>query len=251
LEAAGAGSLTEMTTEQRAVFDGFYKSSVERLVREKYDVLADTQMEDLAPTQALVQSTEASLGVSQAAMREFTSFASSGDLQNRDAAPYDAALAAKQSMEAVIPSINNEISRLTRLMANDIYRPNPAQKTEIERQIEVLQDRRSSMQGLLRQYDAGYQRLLVAKAENDAEQARAAEVAETEAQQRRMEAAQVELANTPPGPRGRMPSGLSAEAQELWKERDRLQIEESNSRFFDIFGGGEVSRGRNPGLTGQ
>ena len=121
----------------------------------------------------------------------------------------------------------------------------------MQRQITLLQDSRDSMQGLMRQYEADYQRLLIAKAENDAALARAAEVAETEAQQRRMEAAQVELANTPPGPRGRMPSGLSPEAQELWRERQRLQIEEGNSWLTNIFGGGEVSGGRNSPRTGR
>lgn len=251
MSVSGVSSLSNMTSEQRREFDASYSSAVERLVNNKYDILADTELADLEPTQAVVQSTSEILDTSVQAIREFSGFVSSRDLGQQDVAAYDAALSAKTAMEGSIPDINNEIARLSRLMANDIYKPNPGRRAEIQRQITLLQDGRNSIQGLIRQYEADYQRLLIAKAENDAALARAAEVAETEAQQRRMEAAQVELANTPPGPRGRMPSGLSPEAQELWKERQRLQIEENNAWLTNIFGGGEVSRGRNGGRSGR
>lgn len=235
MDVAGVESISSMTTEQRTVFDASYVSAVERLVNEKYDLLADTQAEDLEPTQALVTSTSENLDAARDAMREFKGFVSSDDISLLGTAPYEAALASKENLQDNIKGINNEIARLSRLMANQIYKPNPVQRAEIERQIDLLQSGRDGMQGLIRQFDGDYQRLLAVKAENDAAAARAEAAAASEAEQRRMEAAQVELANAPDGPRGQMPRGLSPAAQQLWQEQKDKAIADSNSWFGSLF----------------
>lgn len=156
LQEVGAESLASMTPEQQAMYEATYRSNLKKAATSKYDVIAESKIEDFAPTaevNELVTNTVSDLSAVESLDRQLDLIQPEPErIMNIDAiGSYMVDVAqAERNARDVADKINNEIVRLTNLARNPVYNTDNVTSVKIENEVAKLQERRSEVVSYLK-----------------------------------------------------------------------------------------------------